>query len=69
VHKKLADLPTLLVWADGDIAFRSRELRRWQSVLRDQHTTMLPRAGHYLQSDAPEDFARAIGDWWSTRDA
>jgi haloalkane dehalogenase len=67
VHERLADLPALLVWADADVAFRQRELRRWQSVLRHQHTTVLPGAGHYLQSDAPEDFARAITDWWSTR--
>lgn len=67
VQEKLADLPALLVWGDADIAFRSRELHRWQSILRDTHTTMLPGAGHYLQSDAPDDFAQAITDWWSTR--
>jgi haloalkane dehalogenase len=63
----LSDLPALLVWADADVAFRMRELHRWQSIMRRQHTTVLPGAGHYLQSDAPTDFAQAIRDWWAQR--
>jgi len=63
----LADLPTLLVWADADIAFRTQELHRWETLMRRHHTVVLPGAGHYLQSDAPTDFAAAIANWWAHR--
>ena len=63
----LADLPTLLVWADADVAFRTQELHRWETLMQHHHTVVLPGAGHYLQSDAPTDFAAAITDWWANR--
>jgi haloalkane dehalogenase len=69
VKKTLAHLPTLLVWADADIAFRMRELHRWQSIMRHKHTTILPGAGHYLQSDAPEGFSNAVREWCNGFDA
>lgn len=63
----LADLPTLIIWGDADIAFRAKERRRWESVLPRHHTVVLAAAGHYLQSDAPTDFANAIIAWWDQR--
>jgi haloalkane dehalogenase len=58
-----ADLPSLLVWASKDIAFREKELQRWQRLLPNSMTVRVPGAGHYLQSDAPEDVADAIMGW------
>lgn len=29
------------------------------------HTVVLPGAGHFLQSDAPTEFANALTTWWS----
>lgn len=63
----LADLPTLIIWADGDVAFREKERRRWESTMRRHHTVVLAGAGHYLQSDAPTEFADAITTWWDQR--
>jgi haloalkane dehalogenase len=63
----LADLPTLFVWADADVAFRSQELHRWETLMHHHQTVVLPGAGHFLQSDAPTDFAAAITNWWVHR--
>ncbi|MFH5227425.1 alpha/beta fold hydrolase [Antrihabitans spumae] len=59
----LASLPTLIVWGDGDIAFGSKELRRWQQLFPDHRTEIIEGAGHFVQSDAPERFAGAIREW------
>ena len=59
----LARLPALILWADADIAFRERERHRWEATLPHSTTTILHGAGHYLQSDAPADFAEAIRHW------
>jgi haloalkane dehalogenase len=59
----VAHLPALIVWADRDIAFRRTERERWESLLSNHSTVILHGAGHYLQSDAPDEFAAAIGDW------
>lgn len=63
----LADLPALIIWGDGDIAFREKERRRWESVLPNHQTVILAGAGHFLQSDAPTDFADAVLAWWDQR--
>jgi len=59
-------LPTLILWAAADIAFRDQERRRWEERLPHHSTVMLGGAGHYLQSDAPREFAEAIRGWWTT---
>ncbi len=59
----LRDLPALILWGDADFAFRARERERWESIL-PRHTTVVIRgAGHYVQSDAPDEFAGAISSW------
>lgn len=59
----LRPLPALLVWADKDIAFRRAELERWQRELPGATTVELAGVGHFLQSDAPEEFARTLSSW------
>ena len=59
----LANLPTLIIWADADIAFGSKERRRWERTFADHHTVIVEGAGHFVQSDAPDKFAAAIRDW------
>jgi len=63
----LGNLPALIIWGDADVAFREKERQRWESLLTRHHTVVLAGAGHYLQSDAPTDFADAIVAWWSQR--
>lgn len=65
--ESLVDVPTLLVWGDADIAFRMKELHRWEGLLKQHHTVVLKGAGHFVQSDAPADFANAITSWWNRR--
>ncbi|WFE65262.1 alpha/beta fold hydrolase [Micromonospora sp. WMMD714] len=59
----LRDKPALLLWADRDIAFRRTELDRWRRELPDATVVELAGAGHYLQSDAPAEFADALRTW------
>ena len=59
----LRSLPALVLWGDADLAFRDRERRRWQAVLPAATTVRLPGAGHYVQSDAPQEFADAVREW------
>ncbi|MGB3482428.1 MAG: alpha/beta fold hydrolase [Mycobacterium sp.] len=59
----LADLPTLIVWGDADIAFRARERERLEATFPDHRTVIVEGAGTYVESDAPEEFVAAIRDW------
>ena len=59
----LASLPTLIVWGDADFAFRAKERQRWEQTFADHHTVIIEGAGHFVPSDAPEEFAAAIRDW------
>lgn len=60
---RLSDRPALLVWPTKDVAFRERELRRWEQVFPHHHTVMLEGAGHYIQEEAPEEIVEAIRAW------
>lgn len=60
----LAEKPALIVWGDRDIAFLEKERRRFEALLPRHRTVPLPGAGHYIQEDAPEEIAEAIGRWW-----
>lgn len=59
----LAALPTLILWGDADFAFGEADLQRWQRILTNQKTVIVKGAGHFVPSEAPEQFAAAIRDW------
>jgi haloalkane dehalogenase len=59
----LADRPVLIAWGDSDIAFRTVERKRWEAIFPDHTTVELRGAGHYVQSDAAEEFTAAIRHW------
>jgi haloalkane dehalogenase len=61
--RTLDRLPALIVWGDADFAFREKERIRWEGLLHDRRTVVIHGAGHFLQSDAPDDFAEAISTW------
>jgi haloalkane dehalogenase len=63
----IAALPTLIIWGDGDFAFGDKELRRWEETFTDHETVIVKGAGHFVPSDAPEQFAAAIGRWHTRR--
>lgn len=59
----IAALPALILWGDGDFAFGDKELRQWEQTLTNHQTVIVKGAGHFVPSDAPEQFAAAIRDW------
>ena len=59
----IAAVPTLIIWGDGDFAFGDKDLRRWQETFTDHETVIGSGAGHFVPSDAPEQFAAAILRW------
>jgi haloalkane dehalogenase len=63
---RLRDRPALLVWGDKDIAFRTAERRRFEQAFPSHAVVELPGAGHFVQEDAPERIAQAIGAWWQS---
>jgi len=63
----IATLPTLVIWGDADFAFGNNELRRWEQTFTDHRTVSAKGAGHFVPSDAPEQFTEAIRDWHRER--
>lgn len=61
---RLKQLPVLIVWGNRDIAFRKRELNRFEQLFPKSRTVILQGAGHYIQEDAPEEIVSAIAEWW-----
>ena len=62
VPERLGDKPALLVWGMKDLGFRPKSfLPRVRSTFADHDVVELPRAKHYIQEDAPDQIAAAIG--------
>jgi haloalkane dehalogenase len=59
----LAQLPTLIIWGDADIAFRAQERKRLEATFTDHESVIVKGAGTYPESDAPEEFIAAIRRW------
>jgi haloalkane dehalogenase len=60
--RKLAGKPAVLIWAMKDRAFGSKKfIARWQSDFPGADLTVLPRANHFIQEDAPEEIVNAVG--------
>jgi haloalkane dehalogenase len=62
----LADLPALIVWGTKDPAFLHRYLARWREALPRAAVLELP-VGHWPQEEAPEEVARAVGEFLAAR--
>ncbi len=56
----LKDKPTLFVWGMKDVAFREKELLRWQGALPNSRTVRLPTVGHFVAEEAPEELRQAV---------
>lgn len=57
------DKPVLLLWPENDIAFKASELAHWQALLAQAETRTIPKCGHFLWEDAPDDALAALGPW------
>lgn len=64
---RLSHLPTLIVWGGADRVFRPRERERLEATFPEHRTVIVDDAGLYVESDAPEEFATAIRDWWPSQ--
>jgi len=65
----LEKLPTLIIWADADPIFNEKYRQRWEAIFPNHTTTVLHGVGHFLQSDAPAEFSKAIETWWKNSDS
>ena len=61
--KQLRDRPALICFPDKDPAFGEAERERFELAFPNHQTTIVERAGHYVQEDAPEEVAAAIAAW------
>lgn len=52
--------PAAFVWPGNDIAFRAKELARWRSLWPQASVQTIPRYGHFLWEDAPEEAILAL---------
>jgi haloalkane dehalogenase len=57
---RLKDKPTLIIWGMKDIAFRRKELARWEEALSGARMVRLPSVGHFVQEEAPDQLAAAV---------
>jgi haloalkane dehalogenase len=56
----LRDKPALIVWGMKDIAFREKELNRWERAFPHARTVRLESVGHFVQEEAPDQLAEAV---------
>jgi haloalkane dehalogenase len=59
----ICGLPSLLLWADRDIAFGAGERRRWQELLPNRRDHLVAGSGHFWPDDAGEEAAYVLADW------
>lgn len=52
--------PKLFVWGMKDIAFRDKELRRWEQTFPEARYLRLEGVGHFVQEEASNELAEAI---------
>ncbi|WP_332777510.1 alpha/beta fold hydrolase [Polaromonas sp.] len=52
--------PKLLVWGMKDIAFRDKELKRWEQTFPEAQAVRLNTVGHFVQEEAPDELAEAV---------
>lgn len=56
-------LPTLIVWADADMAFGDGDRKRLEKEFPNHSTVIVHGAGHFVQSDAADEMSEAIQTW------
>lgn len=56
----LKDTPALIVWGIKDIAFREKELKRWETIFSHARSIRVPHSGHFVQEEAPDELAEAV---------
>ncbi len=52
--------PKLFVWGMKDMAFRDKELKRWERIFPEARSLRLPAAGHFVPEEASDDLASVV---------
>lgn len=61
------NIPVLVVWADGDMAWKADEGARIARIVPDGEFYLLRNAGHFLQEDAGAEIAQRVGEFLGRR--
>jgi len=59
----LTDRPALIVWVQGDIAFRQDAKRRFEQLFPHHSTIDVRGAGHHVMDDASDEVVSAVRSW------
>ncbi|GAB4389451.1 MAG: alpha/beta fold hydrolase [Thermodesulfovibrionales bacterium] len=62
-RQAIASIPALILWGGRDVAFREKELRRWQDLLEDQRTVVMEDAGHFVQEARGAELCPAVEEF------
>lgn len=57
---RLGDRPVLIVWGMKDVAFREKELERWEAAFPAARVVRLEGVGHFVQEEAPDQLGDAV---------
>lgn len=52
--------PKLFVWGMKDIAFRDKELKRWEQTFPEAQSVRLDTVGHFVQEEAQSELADVV---------
>ncbi len=66
-REAFVDKPALLLWGLKDIAFRRKELERWQLALPNHELHEFEDCGHFLAEEAPGRVTSALRDFMGGR--
>ena len=61
------NLPVLVIWPDGDMAWKPDEGERIAKIVPDGEYHLIANTGHYLQEDAGEEVAGVMVDFLGRR--
>jgi haloalkane dehalogenase len=50
-RERIVDKPVLILWGMKDIAFREKELQKWQQFFTDGQVHRLEGVGHFVQEE------------------
>ncbi len=59
-RETFAALPSLILWGSKDIAFRKKELERWQSALSNYELHEFEDSGHFIAEESPDKALSAL---------
>jgi haloalkane dehalogenase len=59
-RERIANKPALLLWGMKDIAFKAKELARWQELFPQARVVQYPQAGHFVPDEVGDKAAVEI---------